>query len=573
MNESLKSGRCLAVRDVVSLYSFHEAHGSCFAFSPDGTKLAYCVQRPLADASHYCDMFLAGVARSVLYTVELATLHVSKVESAEDCFAPAWSPCGNYLAFGTATPDAIQLTFMDMGTREQFKIPQCSLQLSGMRPYEWIGDGLLASVVVPDGGRPWLLGIDNQGSRKAAAAWQALNVPGQTTSSMLESPVEKTPAIPTAAVPHEFAVYDVRSRVGCPVSGQEGSPRLVEFRRRFDTGHQAGLERATLVSNQVLPDGALVAVHEASGQALFLVEDGQGSRLVLCREAKATQDEIFRTNAHLQGVRPGKIHDLEYVDEQGKPRRVRLLLPPNHDDTKPAPAVLWVYPGAAPGRKLRSLHRLHDPSQFNLQLLAARGYIVIEPALPLPEDQEPVDMAMLVAAKVRRAIEISVSSGLVDRERLHVMGHSLGGWAVMSLLATTDLFKSGIALAGISNLISYHGSCDPRMRYDSPAIYGFAMAEMCERVFRMGGPPWADTERYVRNSPIFSVEQMKAPLMIVQGDQDYVPISQGEEMFSALSRLGRKARFVRYWGEGHVLGKAANIEDLWKNIGEWLDDH
>lgn len=111
------------------------------------------------------------------------------------------------------------------------------------------------------------------------------------------------------------------------------------------------------------------------------------------------------------------------------------------------------------------------------------------------------------------------------------------------------------------------------MRYEFPSTHGFGLAEMCERIFRLGGPPWTDTERYIRNSPIFSVDRMKAPLMIVQGDQDYVPISQGEEMFSALSRLGRKTRFIRYWGEGHVLGKAANIEDLWNNIGEWLDEH
>lgn len=573
MTESLKGGRCLTVHDVVGLHSFHETHGSCFAFSADGTKLAFCVQRPLVDAGHYTDMFLAGIARGELYTVELASLNVSKVDVKEDCFAPAWSPCGNYLAFGAAVADAIQLFFMDIRTREQFKVPQPSLQLSGTRSFEWIGDGLLASVVVPSGEQSWLLDVDRRGSRKAAAAWQSLDVPGQTTSSTLESPAQKAPAIRTAATPHEFAVYDVRNGVGCPLSEHDKSPKLVEFRRRFDTFHQAGLERGTLVSDQTLPDGELVAVHEASAQALFLVEDGNGSRLVLCSETKSTHDEIFRTNRHLQDVQPGTIRDLEYVDEEGKPRRVRFLLPPNHDETRPAPAVLWVYPGAAPGRRVRGFHKLHDPSQFNMQLLAARGYVVIEPALPLPKGEEPLDMAALVAAKVRQAIDISVNSQLVDRERLHVMGHSLGGWAVMSLLATTDLFKSGIALAGISNLISYHGSCDPRMRYDAVPIYGFGMAEMCERVFRMSGPPWADTERYVRNSPIFSVEQMTAPLMIVQGDQDYVPISQGEEMFSALSQLGKKVRFVRYWGEGHVLGKAANIEDLWKNISEWLDEH
>lgn len=457
MNESLKGGRRLAVRDVVDLYSFHETHGSCFAFSPDGTKLAFCVQRPLTSASHYADMFLAGIARSTLYTVDLGSFKLSKIDAEEDCFAPAWSPCGNYLAYGAATPDAIFLAFMDIRTQEQFKIPGCSLQLSGMRPYEWIGNGLLASVVVPDGAPSWLLGLDSLGSRKAAAAWQALNVRGRTTSSTLESPPEKNPTIPTAAAAHEFAVYDVRNMVDCSLLDHEENPKLFDFRWRFETSYQAGLERGRLVASRMLPDSEVVAVHEASGQALFLVEDGQGSRLVLCDDTKSSENEIFRVNVHLQGIQPGTVRDLEYSDEGGKPRRVWLLLPPNHDESKPAPAVLWVYPGASPGRRPRPMYKLHEPSQFNLQLLAARGYVVIEPATPLPNGDTPLDMAALIVAQARSAIDISVRSGLVDRERVHVAGHSSGGWAAMSLMTTTDMFKSGIALAGISNLISYHG--------------------------------------------------------------------------------------------------------------------
>ncbi|MGN8083288.1 hypothetical protein [Variovorax sp. 22077] len=66
-------------------------------------------------------------------------------------------------------------------------------------------------------------------------------------------------------------------------------------------------------------------------------------------------------------------------------------------------------------------------------------------------------------------------------------------------MTTTDMFKSGIALAGISNLISYHGACDPRMRYESPSTHGFGLADLCERVFHLGGPPWTDADRYIRN--------------------------------------------------------------------------
>jgi dipeptidyl aminopeptidase/acylaminoacyl peptidase len=52
-----------------------------------------------------------------------------------------------------------------------------------------------------------------------------------------------------------------------------------------------------------------------------------------------------------------------------------------------------------------------------------------------------------------------------------------------------------------------------------------------------------------------------------------VPISQSEEMFTALNRLGRRVRFARYWGEGHILKSPANIADMWSQLFAWFDEH
>ena len=50
--------------------------------------------------------------------------------------------------------------------------------------------------------------------------------------------------------------------------------------------------------------------------------------------------------------------------------------------------------------------------------------------------------------------------------------------------------------------------------------------------------------------------------MIIPGDLDYVAIQQGEEVFMSLYRQGKRAEFVRYWGEGHVIESPANIRDM-----------
>ena len=58
---------------------------------------------------------------------------------------------------------------------------------------------------------------------------------------------------------------------------------------------------------------------------------------------------------------------------------------------------------------------------------------------------------------------------------------------------------------------------------------------------RMGRAPWDDLGRYLRNSPIFYVERVDTPLLIMQGDMDYVAMQQGEEFFNALYRQGKRA--------------------------------
>jgi dipeptidyl aminopeptidase/acylaminoacyl peptidase len=88
----------------------------------------------------------------------------------------------------------------------------------------------------------------------------------------------------------------------------------------------------------------------------------------------------------------------------------------------------------------------------------------------------------------------------------------------------------------------------------------------------MAAPPWREPQRYLRNSPLFQVEHVTTPVLLIQGDLDAVPIEQNEQYISALHRLGKRGRFVRYWGEGHLLRSPANIRDMWQRILAWMDE-
>ncbi|WP_156762815.1 alpha/beta hydrolase family protein [Woeseia oceani] len=50
-------------------------------------------------------------------------------------------------------------------------------------------------------------------------------------------------------------------------------------------------------------------------------------------------------------------------------------------------------------------------------------------------------------------------------------------------------------------------------------------------------------------------------------------MSKAEQMFTALLRLNKDAKFIRYRGEGHVFSSPANIRDSWQQISEWFADY
>jgi dipeptidyl aminopeptidase/acylaminoacyl peptidase len=154
------------------------------------------------------------------------------------------------------------------------------------------------------------------------------------------------------------------------------------------------------------------------------------------------------------------------------------------------------------------------------------------------------------------------------------MGHSSGGYTTYALVTQTNRFKAAIALSGHPDLISLHGQFYPGERMSDRAHEGLATARFTEYgPMSLGAPPSEDLWRYLRNLPLFWVDRVRTPLMIVHGDMDGAPIQQGEEAFTALQRLGRRARFVRYWGEGHVISSPANVRNLSGQIFEWLEMH
>jgi Dipeptidyl aminopeptidases/acylaminoacyl-peptidases len=367
------------------------------------------------------------------------------------------------------------------------------------------------------------------------------------------------------------------SAIAWPQRAQAQGTDLVVFRARTDAVSR--LYTLDLVSSETTtldspaPGATLREFVKRPMVAIFSLAGSKASDLWVGRPDSKDTRQIVHLNGFLEEVADSELRKIEYTSLDGVKLAAWIMLPPGHKAGTRHPLVTSVYPGYVAGEIPPIDARLNYSHPLNLQLLAAHGFAVLIPSMPLPPEGTASDPLLELTKSVLPAIDRAIADGIADPQRVGLIGHSYGGYGAYGLITQTTRFKAAIAAAGISDLVSIYGQFDPRSRYEEQAHeYSFenSMAESGQ--LRMRNPPWVDSARYIRNSPLFYADRVQTPLLIIQGDLDYVPISQGEEFFTALYRQNKRAAFVRYWGEDHIIQSPANARDMWDRIYAWFDE-
>lgn len=488
-----------------------------------------------------------------------------------------WSPSGNALAYVANTAEGPRVSRFDIDGGSLSLVPGYEGTITSARGVQWTPDGQLLVQARANGRADWLV-----------AGGPA---PTNLTASMTQPPstlVQFGSAKELAAVADgRLWIMHKGSAAMEPIGESQSAPRLdgivwptdgsstnslvVTAARRLyvvDTGR-----RSFLPIEAPSPTAQFADFAAPSTTALFKEVTPSGSFLWTSSPAVTPPRRLQAANQFLEQIAPGTLEKYEYAGPEGKPLIAWCLRPPGFEKGKRYPTVFWLYSGLTFGPEPPPFWvPLNSSGVFNLQLLAARGYLVVMPSIPLAPEGQPSDPYLDIPKAVLPAVDKAIELGFTDPQRLAVMGHSYGGYSTYAMITQTPRFQAAIALGGFCNLVSLYGQLDPRHRYAEFARDRLLHMPLLESgQDRMGGPPSQDLERYLRNSPITQAGRVTTPVLIVQGDLDYVPIQQGEEFFTALYRQNKPADFVRYWGEGHVLESPANIEDVWKRIFAWLE--
>ena len=324
-------------------------------------------------------------------------------------------------------------------------------------------------------------------------------------------------------------------------------------------------------------DATFLSSAPKGNATLYSANAADGTHLWLCdKSAKPTPSckETWHANEWMSEIKTGAIESIAYKSADGAPLTAWLLLPPDYTAGQKVPIVASIYPGTM-------YEAAEQPTELSLyesamwqhpQLFAALGYAVLLPSMPPTKNQ--ADKLKTLTDGVLPAVDAVIARGIADPDRIAVAGQSDGGFATIGLITQTNRFRSAIESAGFCDLVSFYGEFYGQYRHgdsgrpEKAQVMRVLQAE--KGAGSLGAPPWAAPDLYRGASSIFHADKVQTPLMLIHGDNDFVPIQQGEEFFTALLRQDKRAEFVRYAGEGHLINNRANVLDMWKRITAWL---
>jgi len=196
------------------------------------------------------------------------------------------------------------------------------------------------------------------------------------------------------------------------------------------------------------------------------------------------------------------------------------------------------------------------------QYFVAQGYALIEPNYRGSagfgrefRDLNDHNWGKQDLQDVLQAVDFADSTySAIDGSRAGIFGGSGGGLMTVNALGKSDKFNAGAAFYGVFDYETFVDDTDD---------IGWQLMK------RELGFPSTHLENYRDLSPIQSVPDIDAPLLLLHGEEDIrVPISQSEQLVDELEKHGKSYEFVRYSDERHVLTRRENVMDAFTRVAD-----
>jgi len=236
-----------------------------------------------------------------------------------------------------------------------------------------------------------------------------------------------------------------------------------------------------------------------------------------------------------------------------------LYVPRNMQRNGQNAAIVYVH-GGPTAQTVNSFNRF-------IQHMVNQGYMIIAPNYRGStgygkefQHANLFDMGGGDLQDVLAAAEFIKQTGLLDPKKIVLMGGSYGGYlTMMGVTKAPDVWAAGVPIVPFVNYFT-------EIEHEDPILREMDLATM--------GDPEKDKDRFRDRSPIFFIDQVKAPLLLLAGGHDpRCPKEETLQVVEAVKKRGGVAEYKIYEDEGHGFSRLENQIDAYKRAANFIKSH
>jgi len=503
---------------------------------------------PIRDFDHWLDASQAHIwvvdvsgdrgARSVIAGTKLGAM--AGFDGAESA---TWAPDGQSIVF-------VATDHRDREAREVVAMSLWQVPVTGGEAARLASDGWDAGApkFSPDGrticfgassAKPAIYAVPHI----ACAGWPWTSGRVQVVTKDLDRPVGSWAFTPDSRTLYFTAENDGHERVySVPVAGGASS-LIVDAPEGVYTGLQ-------------IPE-------RTASPILFANWESAVKPLEIVRIDAVTKKQDFLTSfnaARAAAIDWQPLRDFSFTGRDGRRLHSFIALPPNFDASKKYPLFVLMHGGHAGSWRDSISYR------WNYHLLTHPGFVLIATdyrgstgygekftldILGDPLKGPAHDINDAADEAIRRF-------AFIDGTRQAAGGASYGGHLANWMEGTTTRYKAIVSHAGLASLDMQWATSDGSFH----------------RELMMGGPYWADPQKWIAQSPLAKAGNFRTPMLLSVGENDFrVPEGNTLAMYTALQRMNVPAKLLVWPDENHWILKGENSRVFYREVRAWLEKY